>query len=118
MEFLSVSITPRRRRIVLCYIAISKLLVAKIAASKREEIQKKQILKTETRPDKIPEKKAKKTSRVKSKAKRVKTAKKIKKKVNAAYCLAGDVDDNTLMVLSEKLIFPILNRIKKQFNIS
>ena len=40
---------------------------------------------------------------------------KIRKKINSAYCLEGDADDNTLMILLDKVIFPILNRLGKSF---
>lgn len=40
------------------------------------------------------------------------TPNQIKKKVNSTYCLEGDVYDNTLMVLLQKVIFPILHRLK------
>ncbi len=39
------------------------------------------------------------------------TANQIKKKINSAYCLEGDAHDNTLMVLLQKVIFPILHRL-------
>ena len=41
--------------------------------------------------------------------------KQIKKKINSTYCLEGDSDDNTLMVLAEKVIFPIADRLKLKF---
>lgn len=38
-------------------------------------------------------------------------ANQIKKKINSAYCLEGDVDDNTLIILLNKVVFPILHRL-------
>ena len=43
------------------------------------------------------------------------THKQIIKKINKAYCLPGDVDDNCLMVLLEKIIMPILYIKKLKF---
>jgi tyrosyl-tRNA synthetase len=45
------------------------------------------------------------------------TANQIKKKINSAYCLEGDIEDNTLLILLEKIIFPVLNRLNKPFTI-
>ena len=42
----------------------------------------------------------------------------VKKKINKAYCLPSDVEDNTPLVLLEKIIFPILNHKGKQFVIN
>jgi tyrosyl-tRNA synthetase len=39
----------------------------------------------------------------------------IKKKVGSAYCLAGDVKDNTPLELTKTLIFPVLNRLGRGF---
>lgn len=51
-------------------------------------------------------------SNQKSKINVTDSANQIKKKINSAYCLEGDVDDNTLLILLDKVIFPILNRLK------
>lgn len=37
------------------------------------------------------------------------TSKNIKTKINKTYCLSGDINDNCLIVILEKIIFPILN---------
>jgi len=42
----------------------------------------------------------------------------IKKKVSKTYCKDGDTNDNTLLVLLEKLLFPILINLKKTFVIN
>ena len=42
----------------------------------------------------------------------------IKKKINRAYCFPGDILDNSLMVLLEKIIFPVLNIKKNSFDIT
>jgi tyrosyl-tRNA synthetase len=55
------------------------------------------------------------SSNEKSKINIVDTANQIKKKVNSAYCLEGDTNDNTLLVLLNKIIFPVLNRLNKPF---
>lgn len=41
------------------------------------------------------------------------TPNQIKKKINSAYCLEGDTDDNTLLIILDKIVFPILNRLNK-----
>lgn len=43
---------------------------------------------------------------------------KIKKKINKTYCLSGEINDNSLLVLLEKVIFPILNNKKLKFIIN
>ena len=43
------------------------------------------------------------------------TVNQIKKKINSTYCLEGDAHDNTLMILLDKVIFPILHRLKSPF---
>lgn len=53
----------------------------------------------------------------KSKINILDTPKKIKTKINSAYCLEGDTTDNTVLVLLEKVVFPILNHIDKKFTI-
>ncbi len=52
---------------------------------------------------------------IKSKINVTDTPKQIKKKINSAYFLEGDVDDNTLIILAEKIVFPILHRLNKSF---
>jgi len=42
----------------------------------------------------------------------------IKKKVNRCYCLLGDVKNNTPLIILEKLIFPILERLNIKFVIN
>lgn len=37
------------------------------------------------------------------------TKNQIKTKINKTFCLEGDIDDNSLMVILDKIIFPILN---------
>ncbi|GAG08835.1 unnamed protein product, partial [marine sediment metagenome] len=37
--------------------------------------------------------------------------KKIKKAINSAYCLEGDIDDNTVLVLCKSLVFPLLKHL-------
>ena len=39
----------------------------------------------------------------------------IKKKIAAAYCLPGDVDDNSVLDLLENVIFPLLSHTGKKF---
>ena len=39
----------------------------------------------------------------------------VKKKINRAYCFPGDIDDNTPLVLLEKILFPILQHLNQQF---
>ena len=41
----------------------------------------------------------------------------INAKLKQTYCLTGDVDDNTILILCNNIIFPILERIKKPFTI-
>ena len=43
------------------------------------------------------------------------TPKNIKKKINASYCLEGDIDDNSILVILEKVIFRILENTGQQF---
>lgn len=43
------------------------------------------------------------------------TPKNIKKKINGAYCLEGDIEDNSLLVILEKVIFRILNNLQQPF---
>lgn len=54
-------------------------------------------------------------SNEKLKINKLDTAKNIRKKINATYCLAGDSEDNTHIILLNKIIFPILNRLNKSF---
>jgi tyrosyl-tRNA synthetase len=42
----------------------------------------------------------------------------VKKKINRTYCLPGDTNDNTPLVLLEKIIFPILDHKGKKFVIN
>lgn len=42
----------------------------------------------------------------------------IRKKINKAYCLEGDIEDNTPLILLEKVIFPILDNKKEYFIIN
>jgi tyrosyl-tRNA synthetase len=43
----------------------------------------------------------------------------ISKKINSTYCLSGDIDDNTLLILVKTIIFGILERnINTQFKIN
>lgn len=58
------------------------------------------------------------SSEVKSKIDILDSEKVIKKKVNQSYCLPGDIKNNTPLVLTEKLIFPILNKLKVNFIIN
>lgn len=37
------------------------------------------------------------------------TKNQIKSKINKAYCLPGDVDDNCLLTMLDKIVFPVLN---------
>jgi tyrosyl-tRNA synthetase len=41
----------------------------------------------------------------------------LKRKINKAYCLPGDIDDNCLLALTEKIIWPILHIKNVNFNI-
>jgi tyrosyl-tRNA synthetase len=41
----------------------------------------------------------------------------IKKKIGAAYCVPGDVDDNSVLDLLEMVIFPLLTHTKRKFEI-
>jgi tyrosyl-tRNA synthetase len=42
----------------------------------------------------------------------------INKKINSTFCEPKNIEDNTLLVLIEKLIFPVLNRLKVDFIIN
>ncbi|CAH6421746.1 Tyrosyl-tRNA synthetase [uncultured virus] len=42
----------------------------------------------------------------------------LKKKIASTYCLQGDVNDNTLIIFIEILLFPILKRLGLNFNIN
>ena len=42
----------------------------------------------------------------------------LKNKINKAYCLPMDIDDNSLMVITDKIIFPILHRLNEKFVIN
>lgn len=42
----------------------------------------------------------------------------IRKKINSAYCLEGDLDGNGLMVCVEQLLFPILDLFDKKLSIN
>jgi tyrosyl-tRNA synthetase len=46
------------------------------------------------------------------------TPKEIKKKVSKAYCLEKDIIDNTPLLLTKNLIFPLLERLNKIFVIN
>jgi len=46
------------------------------------------------------------------------TKNKIKKKINKAYCFPGDSEDNSLLTLLEKIIFPLLKYKKQIFTIN
>ena len=46
------------------------------------------------------------------------TKNQIKKKINKAYCLPGDVDDNSILTLLEKIIFPLLKYKEEIFIIN
>ena len=46
------------------------------------------------------------------------TKNQIKKKINKAYCFPGDAEDNSLMTLLEKIIFPLLEYKKEIFTIN
>src|SRR6201999_3727248 len=41
--------------------------------------------------------------------------KSIKKKIGSAYCLPGDINDNTPLELVRMLIFPVLKRLNHSF---
>lgn len=41
----------------------------------------------------------------------------IQKKINKTYCLEGEVDDNTLLILCKLLLFPICELLDKKFKI-
>lgn len=43
------------------------------------------------------------------------TPKNIKKKINSAYCLEGDIEDNSILIILEKVIFRILENINEPF---
>lgn len=43
------------------------------------------------------------------------TPKNIKKKINSAYCLEGDIEDNSILIILEKVIFRILENIDEPF---
>ena len=43
------------------------------------------------------------------------TPKNIKKKIISAYCLEGDIEDNSILIILEKVIFRILENINEQF---
>lgn len=43
------------------------------------------------------------------------TPKNIKKKIFSAYCLEGDIEDNSILIILEKVIFRILENINEQF---
>jgi tyrosyl-tRNA synthetase len=57
-------------------------------------------------------------SDINSKVDLLDTKKIIKKKINKAYCLAGDVDDNSPLVLLKMIIFPILKHKEQIFTIN
>lgn len=57
------------------------------------------------------------SSNVKTKINIIDSANQIKKKINSTYCLEGDVNDNTLLILLDKIVFPVLNRLNKSFTI-
>lgn len=46
------------------------------------------------------------------------SAKIIKKKINKAYCLEGDIEDNSPLTLVRMVIFPVLNRLGLKFTIN
>lgn len=46
------------------------------------------------------------------------TKNQLKAKINKVYCLTGDIDDNTLLILLEKIIFPVLQIKKLDFVIN
>jgi tyrosyl-tRNA synthetase len=54
-------------------------------------------------------------SEVNSKIDILDTPNAIKKKVGSCYCLEGEIKDNTLLLICEKVIFPILQIHEKQF---
>jgi tyrosyl-tRNA synthetase len=43
------------------------------------------------------------------------TPKEILNKLKKAYCLEGDAEDNTVLVMCKHIIFPVLERLHKQF---
>lgn len=57
------------------------------------------------------------SSEVNSKIDILDTPNAIKKKINACYCLPGDVDNNNLLLICKKVIFPILKRKDQKFTI-
>lgn len=46
------------------------------------------------------------------------TKNQLKTKINKTYCLTGDIDDNSLLVILDKIIFPILQNKKLDFVIN
>ena len=46
------------------------------------------------------------------------TSKQIKKKINSAYCVEGNIDDNSLLSLTKHIIFPILDMKRNAFIIN
>ena len=57
------------------------------------------------------------SSEVNSKIDILDTPNTIKKKINVCYCLPGDVDNNNLLLVCKKVIFPILKRKGQSFTI-
>jgi len=54
-------------------------------------------------------------SNEKTKIDLLETPKNIKKKIGAAYCLEGNVDDNSILIILDKVIFRILEHLDKPF---
>jgi tyrosyl-tRNA synthetase len=54
-------------------------------------------------------------SNEKTKIDLLETPKNIKKKINSAYCVEGDIIDNSVLIILEKVIFRILENLHKPF---
>ena len=46
------------------------------------------------------------------------TLKNIRKKISGAYCLEKDTKDNSLMIILERVLFPILEMKNKPFKVN
>ena len=58
------------------------------------------------------------SSEINSKIDFLDSTKIIKKKVNRSYCFPGDIENNTPLVVIQKLIFPVLNKLNQRFVIN
>ena len=89
-------------------------MVSGLRTKKREENENENDENNED--NKILEKMS--ASDVNSKIDLLDTKNEIKKKVNKAYCLEGDANDNCLLDILNNIIFPILNHKNKDFVIN